>query len=91
MTRRHDPAVLSVNDQLEHVQLEAAAERSTGTDAERLSWRLALDVVLFLRRNPNANWDTVRDAMNMVSDLVHNARNRNRACHWTPGRKSARK
>jgi hypothetical protein len=81
-----DTPVLSLDDQLDHVRLEAVADRSTGTDAERLSWRLALDIVLFLRRHPEANWDTVRDAMDRVSDLVRNARNRNRACHWSPRR-----
>jgi|LakMenEpi03Aug12_release.lakeMendotaPanAssembly.Ray.scaffolds.fasta_scaffold335965_2 hypothetical protein len=85
---RWDTPVLSVDDQVDHVRLEAEAERLTGTDAERLSWRLALDIVLFLRRHPEANWDTVRDAMDRVSDLVRNARNRNRACHWTPRRKT---
>lgn len=79
---------LSVDEQLDHVRLEAAAERSTGTAAERLSWRLALDIVLFLRRHPEADWTTVRDAMDRVSDLVRNARNRNRSCPWSPRRKT---
>jgi hypothetical protein len=79
---------LSLDDQLEHVRIAAMAERSPGSDAERLSWRLALEVVSFLRRHPGSDWDTVRDAMDRVSDLVRNARNRNRACHWTPRRKT---
>lgn len=79
-------AVLSLDDQLEHVRIAALAERSPGSDAERLSWRLALEVVSFLRRHPGADWNTVRDAMDRVSDLVRNARNRNRACHWSPRR-----
>jgi len=78
---------LSWDDQLEHVRIAAMAERSPGSDAERLSWRLALEVVSFLRRHPGADWDTVRNAMDQVSDLVRNARNRNRACHWSPRRK----
>jgi len=84
---RLEPPPMSRDDQLEHVRMEALAERSVGSDSERLSWRLALEVVAFLRRHPNADWDTVRDAMLSVSDLVRNARNRNRACHWTPRRK----
>jgi hypothetical protein len=78
---------LSWDDQVEHVRITAEAERSPGSDAERLSWRLALEIISFLRRHPGTDWDTVRDAMDGVSELIRNARNRNRACHWSPRRK----
>jgi len=86
VTPRPHEKPLSWADQMEHVQVAAMAERSPGSDAERLSWRLALEVVSFLRRHPDSDWNTVRDAMDRVSDLVRNARNRNRACHWSPRR-----
>jgi len=86
MTPATLPAIITPDDQLEEIRLAASAECSPGTDAERLSWRLSLEVVAFLRRNPTANWDTVRDAMDRVSDLIRNARVRNRACHWSPRR-----
>ena len=80
--------VLSLDDQVEHVRIAALAERSPGSDAECLSWRLALEITLFLRRHPDSDWTTVRDAMDRVSDLIRNARNRNRACHWSPRRQT---
>lgn len=84
----HSDPPLPLDDQLEHVRIAALAERSPGSDAERLSWRLALEITLFLRRHPDADWTTVRDAMDRVSDLIRNARNRNRACHWSPRRQT---
>lgn len=76
-----------VLDQVEAERLAADVELSDGTNAERLSRRISLEVVSFLRRNPGADWATVREALDRVSDLVRVARNRNRSCNWSPRRK----
>lgn len=74
----NNTATLDLADQLEHLRIIAMVDNFQGPATTELACRLAAEISLFLRRHPEADWSLVRESMDNVSDMIQNARNRNR-------------